>query len=411
MEQTHRESHSSEVVIDLADVVRSLWRWKRFILIFTLGCTVAAALISLRIPNTYESEGIFQFGAIEKQTDQTEKFQYGLTLPEYRKNESILLNGDSFCELLSTESSLSEEKKAAIKRNFFNKSLTALSKNITPIYESSREDVRQFGGFVLGKDGVNSVIRFRLSWRDRSPEDAQRMVFFLARHLKNQLANAYLGNKIREEYSKYSVHLVGLDTQKIESDFKLMLLQQKLEDIRLLMKRYPNVDASSSRQIVSTQEGGYRYLSPANQAVGVESQILDIRQGLFVIERDLILAAFGADFYKSLAVELEKKVSGETLLAFYDEEVKRFAQSHDLGNDTTREFYNRISIRNEELKKTFHQTFRFIFEPTLPSTKIKPRRSIIVMVATFLAFFIALFIALIGYWWSNQKNAAVIGQR
>jgi len=404
MEQTHLESHTSEMEIDLVDLVRSLWRRKRFIMTFTLVCAVAAVLISLQMQNIYESTGVLQYGSLDQDG---KTFRYGQAIPDYRGIESRLLNPELFCSLLSDETFLPEEKKAKII-SMIAKSNELLAKGIEPRYASSREDIRLLGGAVLGKDETNSVLGFKLSWQDSSPEDARRMVVFLSRHIKNQMAFDALSKHIRSLASDYSVRLVGLDNKKIQAEFDLAILLKKLEEIRQVMKRYPSIDESGSRQIVSTQEGGYRYLPPANQALGIESQITDIRQHLFVIERDLKIASLGAEFYKQLAAALKNDISGEFLLALFDEQVKKFAQSHDLEGDTAREFYNIVTIRNEEFRKTFDQAYRFISEPNHPSQHIKPRRSSIVLVATFLAFFIALFIVLIGYWWSMQKKNGLV---
>jgi len=402
MEPIREEQSYMASEIDLTAVIGSLWSRKKFIISFTLACAVFSALLSLLIPNRYESRGVMQFASLEQNQVNKVKFRYGQSIPDYRKIESRLLNRELFCDLLADDSSLPEEKKTEIVSVML-KSTGLLAKRIEPVYASSRDDARLLGGSVLGKDETNSVIGFKLNWQDASPEDARSMVAFLERHIRNQMAYDALVTHITTAVSDYSIRLVDLDNKKIEAEFDLERLHSKLEEIRLMMKRYPGVDASGSRQIVSTQEGGYRFLPPANQAVGIESQITDIKQQLLVVERDLKVAAWGLEFYKDLAVLTENGANGETLLTGYDEQVKQFAQSHDLTEDTVKEFYNTVTIHNEEFKKTFNQAYKFISAPTLPTRHISPRRSIIVMAVTFLSFFISLFIVLIGQWLSNQK--------
>lgn len=383
-----------EKEFDVSLAIDIFLRRKWLILMFTLVCAGAAVVAVLLLPNEYESVGVLQFGSLQtervvepEQTRWVEFFRYGQSIPEYRRLESRLMNPELFCDLLSAETSLPAEKKAEISSNLLMERMN-LAHAIDPLYASSRDDTRLFGGTVLGKDETNSVIGFKLRWRDTSPRIAQNMVFFLARHIKSQIAYDTLQRHISRIQTESAVQIFDLDNIIIQARFTLERLNKKLEEIRMLMKRYPGVDALGNHQVVSIQEGGYRYLPPANQAVGVESEITDIKQELLITERSRNVSERAVEFYNNLLPDLEKEPGGEFLLARYDDLVKKLGKDLNSPDDVTREFYNLVTVRNEEFKRTLLSSYRFISEPNLPSRHIKPRRGRIVLISTFFSFII-----------------------
>jgi len=65
--QTHKESHKIENYedeIELIDILRVIWKWKYFILLSTIACGLAAAIISFSIPKIYRIDMTLQPGIV-----------------------------------------------------------------------------------------------------------------------------------------------------------------------------------------------------------------------------------------------------------------------------------------------------------------------------------------------------------
>lgn len=58
-----------EDTIELIDLLRVLWKWKWFIIIFTLACAIVAGVISLKMPRIYEVSMIIEPGVINLDPD------------------------------------------------------------------------------------------------------------------------------------------------------------------------------------------------------------------------------------------------------------------------------------------------------------------------------------------------------
>jgi hypothetical protein len=77
-----------------------------------------------------------------------------------------------------------------------------------------------------------------------------------------------------------------LDNKLIAKRVELEEATRKLSALKEIAAKYPDASKYESRQLLSSDTDGARYLSPMMQLVGVESSIVDIRNELASLERD-----------------------------------------------------------------------------------------------------------------------------
>lgn len=58
-----------ENTLELIDLLRVLWKWKWFIIIFTLACCTVAGIVSFSMPKIYEVSMVVEPGVFDVGTD------------------------------------------------------------------------------------------------------------------------------------------------------------------------------------------------------------------------------------------------------------------------------------------------------------------------------------------------------
>ncbi len=199
------------------------------------------------------------------------------------------------------------------------------------------------------------------------------------------------------------------DIRKFENDnlttkFNLEQLSLKADRMKTIIKRYPLAGSAENRQVVSVGEGGYNYLSPATQLVGVESQVADLMEKSAKQTRNKEISQVNYNFFNEARKFFGKDENGDLVYNNLVELQNQFFKNLDLNKDTNREVYNALLNDMEIIRYTFYESYRFVSEPNLPLKPVKPKKAMIVIITTILAFFVFVFLAFIIEWWKNNKS-------
>ena len=68
--------------------------------------------------------------------------------------------------------------------------------------------------------------------------------------------------------------MAALENELIDLNFTIGQLQKKHATILAFSKRYPQSYFTEGHQIINLKEDGYRYLSPAVQAMGIKVRMI-----------------------------------------------------------------------------------------------------------------------------------------
>jgi LPS O-antigen subunit length determinant protein (WzzB/FepE family) len=413
---TEKKQRANVDEIDLSAIFAILWKRRVLIVLGTLAMTLLAIGISFFIPKVYRSEGFYQLGhpkktiiEVERTTTESEKTTkesqktilknkaiIGIPIPLYKKSSTQFFNPDRLQLFANQEKSFSAKELKNITGNF--RIAADIIKWVKPVYAYSREDVREFA--QVGKDEINSVIGLNLSYEADSPQKAYAYVRFFGKYIRDCLMYVSLYDYVMNEYSDIISGLNQNDNDIIDIKFKLLQNSKKMLDIKAILSKYPESAKIENRQLVSVQEGGSRFLAPVTQLVGIESTMAELNQQLTWLERERKELAIQREFFSQSNAafnNLGKKgeMMFEKLKAIKSEMFKKM----DFRLDTVKGVANKLSIDFQAFDLAFYTNCRFISGPTLPVQHIKPRKSIIVLVAFFLSAFFFLLLAFSLSWW------------
>lgn len=373
----------NEDEIDLVSLFLVIWKRRKLIVFGTLGVTILAAIISFMIPKSYLSTGFFQMGG-------------GISNTGFKSTSSLFYDPDRLNKFADYEKTFTLWEK--IKEGL--RTSENIKNSIKPIFAHSKEDTREIGALPSDK---NTILGVEISYQMENPQEAYEVVMFLGDYIVNCMKYKNLFNYIENGYNGADAELAKNENAIIDNQFQLLQYTHKALDIQAIMTKYPDSARIDDRQVVSIQEGGYHYLSPVSQLVGIESNIADLRRGLVGLERNKEKKLLYKEFFSSSMIMMEKADNnGDDMLSQLLNVKNDVFKNKDLSKDTTKEVFNNISIdiQNFERITTNH---RFIAGPTIPEKHIKPNKRMIVMVTFFASFFLLVMATFILEWWQNNK--------
>jgi hypothetical protein len=206
-------------------------------------------------------------------------------------------------------------------------------------------------------------------------------------------------------YSKSVATLNKNENGIIRLQFELVQNTNKMKDIQAILSNYPEAANMESRQIVSVQEGGARFLAPVTQLVGIESILADIRRELAKLKNDREKLSVRTEYFSRIFNELAKvSEHGDSLFQLLKTIKDEVFEDKNLNSDEVKEVFNSLSIDLQAFDFTFYQNSRFISGPTVPTLHVKPRKSIIVVVTCIASFFFFVIMAFVAHWWQGNKK-------
>jgi LPS O-antigen subunit length determinant protein (WzzB/FepE family) len=360
----------------------------------TMAMTLLAAAISFFIPKTYRSEGFFQLGNPERFATENKdaamaeikekvlanKNFVGIPIPFYNSSSPQFSNPNRLQLYASQQKVFTAKDMKNIRENF--RTAASINKWIKPVYAFTKENIREFA--QRGKDEVNSVIGVSLSYKADSPHDARKYVWFFGNYIRDCLLYITLYNFVMDRNLTIKSELDQIENDFIEGQFDMQQNYQKLFDIKAILAKYPESAKLENWQLVSVQEGGFRFPSPVTQLVTLESALAALRRDLSRLEREKEMSLLDQEYFSRCHDE-SKKVNalGAELFALLKSIKSEVFKNKDFSKDTVKEAVNKLSIDLQTYDLVFFTNCRFISGPTLPMRYISPRKSVIVIVAFF----------------------------
>jgi len=389
--------------IDFTAIFSILWRRRKLIFFGTLAATLLAVAISFFIPKVYRSEGFYQLGNPEKKivTEKEKENLIGIPIPLYKKSAPQFFNPDRFYLAASEWKPFSEKDLKKIKTSF--RTTADISQWILPVYAYSKGDMRELA--QMPKDESNSVLGLNLSYESDSPRKAYTYINFFGQYVRDCLLYTSLYDYIKNEYSITFSGLSKNENSIIDLEFNLLQNTKKMLDIKAILTKYPASAKIENRQLVSVQEGGSRFLAPVTQLVGIESILADQRRYLAELERKKEKLIIQREYFlkcNDALIKIGRR--GETIFSQLKAIKSDVFEKKDFSKGTVKEVFNDLNIDLQTFDLAFFTNCRFISGPTLPTRHIKPRKSVIVVLACFLSFFLFVLLTFMLHWWHSNKK-------
>lgn len=357
-------------------------RWKPFLSMMLLASLGMFALMSHFLRH-YQSEGFLRASR---------------PLTEFNAQRSTFEDKGSFVRYLRANK-LTNTANAEYLTHVIGPGL--MQRQVKVVLPYTKEDLRFLADMKNPLD--SNILGFNIVLAGATPDDAAARVRLTGEYLKDVMLRQDLLDSIHQRAGEVRAEKQKLDNKLITKRVELEDATRKLRALKEIAAKYPEASKYESRQLLSSDSDGSRYLSPVMQLVGVESNIADIRNDLVSLERDAAQNDLRLKFYSG-AEKLNPSIkTGKELLDDFKSLRAETFKSVSLDDDRAREVVNKIDLLAETLQTKDLVNTRFVSGPSVPDRRTGP--GIVLMLVFSVVFgglFSAIAIAALG-WWMQSK--------
>lgn len=247
---------------DEVSVAELLLRMLRFYARFARLLLIPSLLLAVLAAVLVASRPLYQVTALIEVP--------GLKLEDWRQAQSFLWDpawvAAGFGQYPGAEADGERLRLRALQRSFWETSIQ---------YRSAlrRDDMRE----VPVADVQNTRgLGLELSLRARDEAQADAMLRAIVEHTRQALLAGALIERIRNSQASI-LERPKLRIERLQAAFEIEQSRVRIEDMRQLLERYPELRQQDSRALVSVQDGGGKYLGPLDQLIALEATISETR--------------------------------------------------------------------------------------------------------------------------------------
>ncbi|HLP47354.1 MAG TPA: Wzz/FepE/Etk N-terminal domain-containing protein [Candidatus Kapabacteria bacterium] len=420
--------------IDLIRVVKVLIKRKWLIIGGILAITLAAFIISLVLPKTYQSTAFFRLSSgFDLNLEELKQIQdkvrdnlhndllYNLTLamllddnfkdmemlmknvsfPDYKKYSALFTNSYRFSRFLEQKKQAGDKDARELMSG--KGPGVSIANSIEPVYAYSKKDLKELT--QNPREARNFVVGVELKVENETPGKARALVDALGEFIKDSILLGNLGDYITAQWNKSSEELKKIDNFIIKDEVKLQQLTAKRNDIAQLLKKYPGSGIMGGRESLSGDKNDYRYLPPAAQWIGIESYMADLKENLSQNGREKELAELKLAFFVKAREMMagDREIFGYTTLDSMMKSLDSFFDEKKGSANAVRQVKNELAIDFQKLVNMYEE-MQFLSAPTLSRTPIRPKKNLILAVGFVLGLLLSVFLAFAVDWWAINKQ-------
>lgn len=222
----------------------------------------------------------------------------------------------------------------------------------------------------------------------------------IAAHVRQSLLWSLLDTFLRDQKDAAASRKAELDVALTKLAFTITQTETRLAGMRRLVEAYPDLREASGNTIVSPENGGGRYLSPAAQLVALESSLLELQAQARAAQRDLEMLGWSARFLATAPTPPDQARSGPHLADWLDaKRVAFFAAATGPGVQVDQEIAFAIADARTRANRIV-----FTAEPIVDRGPVASRSPLFVALAVFLASLVLLGLLLAIYRVARQLD-------
>ncbi|WP_026436716.1 hypothetical protein [Acidovorax sp. JHL-9] len=272
---------------------------------------------------------------------------------------------------------------------------------LMPVPKVSKVDAKQLPDFLLqieqererallskdGKDGkegkVSVYLGVQLRYSAPDPHQAANVAGWLGAYFKD----VAMRETVRDQVSRWAADNRQFSDRalerKLKYQFDIEQAQNRVAALKKVMSSYPDAARRESQQVVDVRKDNEKFMSPVAQLVGAESEMIDIREKLQRLDREIEQQAFAKALITDAQAALGKARSGSESVLQLADVIVRFAK--EANTEAQREKLSSLAADMSSISARFLSQAQFIAQPSVPSRPERPRPLMVIALAAVLA--------------------------
>lgn len=383
--QNPPSSHAHEE-IDLRRLAHVLWRYRiTIVLMSVMGGLLAAGAHLLLVQ--YESRGLF--------------LTPGIAVDAHKRYEAALDNRARLEQFLQLSGNADTPAAQIIRKAMESGTFAEAAR---PVFAFTEKDAKAYGVTV---EDVNKLVGMELSLRRKTP-DGKAPVQVLAEYVRDAMIKVDLEELLLNQCLAHEIRDRELRNEQIRNEFEIAQARLRADNLRRIMAETPGAQNIENRQLVSLENGGERFLSPAAQLVAVEITISDLALKEQERERERVSAQLRKEYYCRANAALSAPITGRQLLDELDKIRAEVFAASDMDSDVVEETENAFAIQAQRWRSQYLYGMRFVNSPG--GNEIVVRRvgmSLVVLLGIILGLLSGVLLAIVFDWWRDNREAVL----
>lgn len=380
--------------IDLRQVVAVLWR--RRIVILALGFLGSAfGLAASRLSTQYVSSGLLQAPTSARLDTES------INAANYKRYENMLFDASNLQQFLSH---LASDTPGHAEVSQLASNPNALRKTITPEFSLTEKEQRALG-VKLSSEQAGTLLGFRVRYAASTPSHGTALEL-LGEYLRDTVLRLDLRRYMAEQCERSQASEIELRNEQLKADFFIQQEQQRLQYLKRLLAQNPAAAAADSRQIISLDNNGARYLSPRVHLTATEIAIADARLGQSQRDRDTMASKIKTNYYCEAS-----RLQGDDMPARAYLDRLPALQATALGQQDKRhtvveQTANDLALQRQAWRDNYLRAMRFVSPPSESQEHKESRPSLPLglLLGGVVGGFLGMVAALLLSWWANNRD-------
>ncbi|MFZ2858525.1 hypothetical protein [Acidovorax sp.] len=269
---------------------------------------------------------------------------------------------------------------------------------LMPVPKVSKVDAKQLPDILLqieqereklllskeGKEGKASVyLGVQLSYSAPDPHQAAGVAGWLGAYFKDVATR----ETVRDQVSRWAADNRQFSDRalerKLKYQFDIEQAQNRVAALKKVMSSYPDVARRENQQVVDVRKDNEKFMSPVAQLVGAESEMIDIREKLQRLDREMEQQAFAKALITDAQAALGQARSGSESVLKLADVIVRF--SKETNTEAQREKLSSLAADMSSISARFLSQAQFIAQPSVPSRPERPRPLMVIALVAVLA--------------------------
>lgn len=314
-----------------------------------------------------------------------------------------------FAELANDSTTVTQFIGASPPPDIKGANIDGLVRNVTrgewhkPVPKVSKADAKELPDILLQME--QTLLRDRPQERERrtpvwvylglrlthsaaDPVEAASVAAWLGAYFKDVATR----EAVREQVSRWSAENRQFSDRALERklayEFDIQQAQTRAKALKTIVASYPDTARRDSQQVVDVRKDNEKFMSPLAQLVGAESEIIEIRERVQKLDREIEQQTF----VKALVADAESAVGkarsgGESVLNL-SAVITEFSKK--VRTEAEREKLLSLAADLSQISARFLSQAQFVARPSVPTQPERPKPLMVIALGGLFAALLAL---------------------
>jgi len=396
---THNENND-EIEISLADIVKTLYDGRWFIVLGTVVC-VLLVLGGAFVTAKYKSSSSWYFDGLVKVSG--ESGESGISVAKYDRIMDSAKTSERF------EAYIQNMNLPALPEVDMLRQLFASREGIGAQIKPFRSSLATSESKSKKEEEKAPILGVSLEIQSKSRELAHATLTLLSSYLTDTLLYDFYYDSVLGKRNHYQT--LGAKTENGLIDLKIQRpqLEQQQKILEALIEKYTRLLESSRKaekaDVVITSDESTLGSSPVIQLMNLQLKIAGLDAQEEALHRKQKQVGLFLDFYQKV-VDLHQRIKSSKL--FFEQLSDLLPQvfaGKDMNDEVIKEAYNDLFMEVESAQNLYQTSSRLMVQPSTPSVPTT-RFGLIAAVALLAGLMLSALLVLIRGWWKEVKAAS-----